>query len=179
LEVRIEVFIRDKVLKVLQRGGSLQGIQGEYGADWAEAERFPIICGRNSFEGTKMREGDQRTPRGEYYICYINDKSKFTLFFGLSYPNKEDAQRGLEANLIDEKDFGRISSAIDKKERPPWNTPLGGEVGIHGGGIDRDGTRGCIALKDEDVLILGKYINKKNTDKERGIPAKIPVFIYF
>ena len=51
-----------------------------------------------------------------------------------------------------------IIHANEKRIRPPWNTPLGGEIGIHGGGINRDGTRGCIGMRDEDVIELGEYV---------------------
>ncbi len=44
--------------------------------------------------------------------------------------------------------------AIEKAQRrggvPPWHTPLGGEVFIHGEGA-RDWTRGCVALENKDM----------------------------
>ncbi len=107
--------------------------------------------------GDKNKEGDMRTPVGKYYICTRNDKSKYTLFLGVSYPNIDDAKRGLDSGLIGEGDFKKIKEANDKKNQPPWNTPLGGEIGIHGGGNDEDWTWGCIALSDEDIKILWKY----------------------
>ncbi len=119
---------------------------------------YPIIAGRNSHLGTKEREGDQRTPRGDYYICTINEQSQFTLFFGISYPDINDALRGFESGLLSQVQRDEILEAVSGKERPPWNTPLGGEVGIHGGGIDRDGTRGCIGMYDADVLDLKNYV---------------------
>ena len=119
---------------------------------------YPVITGRNSHLGHKEKEGDQRTPRGDYYVCTINEKSKFTLFFGLSYPNTEDAKGAFLRGVIDEKQRDGIISAITKEARPPWNTPMGGEIGIHGGGIGRDGTRGCIGMRDEDVLDLRRFV---------------------
>lgn len=123
-----------------------------------EITRFPIIIGRNSHLGPKETEGDQRTPRGEYYICNVNHKSQFTLFFGISYPAPVDAKKALEEGRIRKETFDEIIKAHDEGRRPPWDTVLGGEVGIHGGGIDRDGTRGCIGMRDEDCLELEKYI---------------------
>jgi hypothetical protein len=121
-------------------------------------KRFPVIYGRNSHSGKKESEGDQKTPRGKYYICTINEKSKFTLFFGLSYPNREDAEQALKEGRISQDDYRRILEALSKQRRPPWDTPLGGETGIHGGGIDRDGTRGCIGMRDDDIISLKYYI---------------------
>lgn len=122
--------------------------------------RFKIALGGSPI-GDKNMEGDSKTPEGEYYICTRNDKSKFTLFLGLSYPNIDDAKRGLEAGLIDEKTFRDISKTIEQKKRPQWNTPLGGAVGIHGKGNTHDWTLGCIALSDEDIKILWKYVPLK------------------
>lgn len=122
--------------------------------------RFKIALGGSPI-GDKNIEGDSKTPEGEYYICTRNDKSKFTLFLGLSYPNIDDAKRGLEAGLIDEKTFRDISRTIEQNKRPLWNTPLGGAVGIHGKGNSNDWTLGCIALSDEDIKILWKYVPLK------------------
>ena len=105
-------------------------------------------------KGDKVREGDRRTPKGEFYVCYKNDRSKFTLSLGLSYPNIEDAERGLRDGLIDQDQHDAIVKAIRQKRRPPWNTPLGGEIMIHGCGSDRDWTIGCVALDDEDIKEL-------------------------
>ena len=44
-----------------------------------------------------------------------------------------------------------ILAAIQKGEMPPQKTALGGEIYIHGGGIERDWTWGCVALKNEEI----------------------------
>jgi murein L,D-transpeptidase YafK len=147
-EYSIYINIAEKELQVKNRNGE-------------PIKRFPVISGLNSYLGKKTSEGDRKTPRGKYYVCTINEKSKFTLFFGLSYPNREDAQNALKEERISEKDYQEILKALADKKRPPWNTPLGGEIGIHGGGIAREGTRGCIGMRDEDVLTLKPYIHMK------------------
>ena len=48
-----------------------------------------------------------------------------------------------------------IVRAIQHKQRPPWNTPLGGEVMLHGGGTTAgDWTWGCVALANPDIKEL-------------------------
>lgn len=126
--------------------------------------RFKIALGVAA-EGDKNKEGDKKTPEGKYYICTRNDKSKYTLFLGLSYPNVEDAQRGLENDLINESIYKDIKTAIKNGKRPDWNTSLGGAVGIHGGGVLRDWTWGCIAVSDDDIKIIWEY-TKINTSVE-------------
>lgn len=114
---------------------------------------IPIIVGRQPV-GHKQREGDERTPEGDYYICYRNPESRFHRFLGLSYPSAEDAADALAQGVIDQSTHDSICSAIEAGKRPDWYTPLGGEVGIHGGGIDRAGTAGCIAMDNEWIECL-------------------------
>src|ERR1700720_1598542 len=45
--------------------------------------------------GDKVRQGDRRTPEGDFYIFTKNDKSAYYLSLGLSYPNGPAAERGL------------------------------------------------------------------------------------
>jgi L,D-peptidoglycan transpeptidase YkuD (ErfK/YbiS/YcfS/YnhG family) len=105
-------------------------------------------------EGHKQREGDQRTPEGDYYVCTRNPKSRFHLFLGLSYPGIPDARRGLSEGAITQAEHDRIVAAIESGKCPPWKTALGGEVGIHGSGSSRDWTLGCVALDDPDIELL-------------------------
>ncbi|MGK0465155.1 MAG: murein L,D-transpeptidase YafK [Clostridium sp.] len=118
--------------------------------------RFRIALG-SAPTGDKEKEGDNKTPEGKYYICTRNDKSKYTLFLGLSYPNVEDASRGLENDLISDSEFREVQSNIHIGKRPAWDTSLGGELGIHGGDTNNDWTSGCIAVSDDDIRIIWEY----------------------
>jgi len=102
----------------------------------------------------KERQGDSRTPEGDFYVCVKNEKSQFYRSLGLSYPNREDAERGLRDQLITRAEYERIVSAITRKRTPPWNTALGGEIFIHGGGASNDWTLGCVALDNPDMQEL-------------------------
>ena len=108
--------------------------------------------------GEKVRQGDKCTPEGSYYICMKNPRSKYYLSLGLSYPSIQDAERGLEQKLISKNDHDRIVERISKKSIPPWDTPLGGEIFIHGGGETWDWTYGCVALRNKDIEELFKVI---------------------
>ena len=107
--------------------------------------------------GHKQREGDRRTPEGDYYICTRNDQSRFHLFLGLSYPGLEDAEAGFRDGRITREERDEIAAAIRGRRQPPWKTPLGGEVGIHGKGAGRDWTLGCVALDDAGIEVLWKH----------------------
>ncbi|HVG18270.1 MAG TPA: L,D-transpeptidase [Blastocatellia bacterium] len=111
-------------------------------------------------EGDKTRQGDGRTPEGSFYVCVKNPDSKYHLSLGLSYPNKEHAARGLRGGLITRAQHDQIMNALEAKARPPWDTPLGGEVFIHGRGSKSDWTFGCVALDDGDMEELFAAIPK-------------------
>ena len=102
----------------------------------------------------KVRQGDRATPEGEFYVFTKNDKSAFYLSLGLSYPNIEDAERGLRDKLISRAQHDAIVRAITRKATPPQNTALGGDIYIHGNGASSDWTWGCVALENEDVKEL-------------------------
>jgi murein L,D-transpeptidase YafK len=102
----------------------------------------------------KVLEGDGCTPEGEFYICVKNATSKFYLSLGLSYPNAEDAERGLRDGLITKAQHDQIISAISRRVRPPWDTPLGGQIFIHGNGSRSDWTWGCVAVEDAEIKEL-------------------------
>lgn len=102
----------------------------------------------------KIKEGDRRTPEGDFYIFTKNDKSAYYLSLGLSYPNTADAERGLRDGLIDREQYNQIVNAIRTKIAPPQNTPLGGQIYIHGNGSQSDWTWGCVALDDKDIREL-------------------------
>jgi hypothetical protein len=104
--------------------------------------------------GDKEKQGDGRTPEGEFYICMKNERSNFYLSLGLSYPNEEDADRGLSAGLITRAQAASIVSAVKAKRCPPWDTKLGGEIFIHGGGTPSDWTSGCVALENAEIKEL-------------------------
>jgi murein L,D-transpeptidase YafK len=102
----------------------------------------------------KIKEGDRKTPEGTFYVFTKNDKSAYYLSLGLSYPNAEDAERGRRDSLINREQYDQILSAIRNKTAPPQNTPLGGEIYIHGNGSQSDWTWGCVALDDKDMREL-------------------------
>lgn len=101
--------------------------------------------------GDKVRQGDRRTPEGDFYIFTKNDKSAFYLSLGISYPNAAHAERGLRDGLITKAEYDSITRALKAKEAPPQNTRLGGDIYIHGNGASSDWTWGCVALENRDV----------------------------
>ena len=114
----------------------------------------------------KQREGDGATPEGDFYVFVKNNKSAYYLSLGVSYPNVEDAERGLRDGLITRAQYNSIVDAHRRKAAPPQYTKLGGLIYIHGNGASRDWTLGCVALENEDMKELFDAV-------QVGTPVKI------
>jgi len=98
---------------------------------------YRIALGRDPF-GAKRRQGDGKTPEGDYVISGRNSKSAFHRSLRVSYPNAVDRSRAKRNNL-----------------------DPGGDIMIHGlpngqaaiGEAHRliDWTEGCIAVTNAEI----------------------------
>ena len=112
--------------------------------NWEITHTFAISLGRNPI-GHKQKSGDSRTPEGLYYIDRRNPNSRFFRSLGISFPNDTDS---FLAGL--------------RGEDP------GGDIMIHGEPNDpikrknlaADWTKGCIAMKDEDMQIVWQLVKE-------------------
>lgn len=121
----------------------------------------------------KLQAGDRRTPVGEYHIVQVRDSDRFHLFIQLDYPSVRDAINALKAGRITKKEYRKILDAHIYGKLPPQNTALGGAIGIHGIGEETkdkleihqlaNWTQGCIALRNEEVEQLARYVDKGTT----------------
>ncbi|MGR9045571.1 MAG: L,D-transpeptidase family protein [Gammaproteobacteria bacterium] len=126
-----------------------------------------IAIGRNG-AGFKTHRGDDITPLGLYRIGWINRKSPYYRFFGLSYPSAGNAALALEQGIIDSETFDSIVSAHNNRRVPPQNTTLGGQIGIHGIGRGDEKihktmnwTHGCIALTNHQIDRLSRWVKEE------------------
>jgi murein L,D-transpeptidase YafK len=120
---------------------------------------YPISLGASP-EGYKLVKGDGKTPVGVYWVYEKRSETRFHRFLALSYPSPDDAERAFRAGMITADTWADIWVAGKRRQKPPYDTPLGGFVGIHGTGAEGrqarmrqlwDWTEGCIALSDRDV----------------------------
>lgn len=125
-----------------------------------------IALGRNGV-GYDKRRGDDKTPLGTYHIGWVNHKSRFGSFFGFNFPNHDNARRAFDGGLIDLSTYHRLLSFRLEEEVPPQDTPLGGQIGIHGIGKGSlrvhqhfDWTHGCIALTNQQLDRLKHWVKK-------------------
>lgn len=150
--VSIYVSKRTKILTLKQNGVLIA--------------EYPVSLGAASSEGNKKVEGDMRTPSGEFYVCTRNDKSVAYLALGLSYPAIKDAERGFADGIITEAQRDEIVKANLAGEQPPWDTPLGGAIEIHGCRVPDGTTHGCVAVDNDSMNVLWSYCNL-------GVPVTI------
>lgn len=109
--------------------------------------------------GHKKCEGDGKTPEGAYFVCLKRENGKYGYSLGLSYPSLIDANLAVSEGRLDAGLLHLFETAEREMKRPPWGTPLGGEIYIHGGGCESDWTAGCIALADSDMKQLYALID--------------------
>ena len=142
--LRIEVSKKHHVLKVVRDGKVLRTFRASFGFA----------------EGRKLWLGDGRTPVGRYRVYEKRPSERFRWFLALTYPGIEDADRAFEAGRITADTWADIWIAERSGTPPPYNTPLGAFIGIHGTGAEgrkkklrhiSDWTDGCIALSDGDM----------------------------
>src|SRR6267142_3808843 len=147
-KVALKLPLKDPRIVVLKSKRRL-----ELYSDGAMVRTYRVGLGLNPVPD-KKRQGDRATPEGDFYVFTKNSKSAFYLSLGISYPNAEDAERGLRDGLISRAQHEAIVKAIKRKATPPQNTALGGDIYIHGNGASSDWTWGCVALENEDIKEL-------------------------
>lgn len=127
--------------------------------------RFEGISIGRGGSGYYRLKGGERTPLGKFRVAWVNADSRYRFFIGLDYPRREHAKRAFENGDIDDADRQRILRAIYAGRLPPQDTPLGGQIGIHGlGRADpglhemADWTRGCVAVTNEQIDLLRRHV---------------------
>jgi murein L,D-transpeptidase YafK len=113
---------------------------------------FPAVFGLNG-DGTKLFEGDLRTPIGLYMIIDKRQHARWRNFLLLDYPNANDVYRYWLA-----MESGEIPRRGDRY------AGMGGAVGIHG--TDKpslntrnvDWTWGCVSLHNTDIAELADLV---------------------
>lgn len=116
---------------------------------------YPVALGSRSM-ADKLREGDNLTPEGDFFVQSKYPHKSWKYFMWLNYPTKDSKQKHRQA-----KKQGLI----------PKNASIGGEIGIHGVSEGRDflvnrgipWTRGCISLRNIDVEELYDIIGCNTT----------------
>lgn len=151
----IHVYKSERRLDLLDNNGKL-------------IKQYKIMLGLNP-NGAKSEEGDNKTPEGSYEIDQINPKSKYHLAFHISYPtNKQKWQAKLRGKNpggdIMLHGYPNQMSEINYFLRPLNLDQLSAEEIIPMLSM-YDWTNGCIAVKNEEIEEIAKYITIPTTIK--------------
>lgn len=127
---------------------------------------FPIAIGKNPDQLPKEKEGDKRTPEGEYYITTLMDESSSML---------QRFNRTHLSALQGHHKFGKPTEDLGTNSYGPYflmlNYPnsadrklgrTGSGIGIHGtndpDSLGHEATSGCIRMKNEDLIWLSRWV---------------------
>jgi len=130
-EWKIVVLKQPQLLELYKRGSKVR--------------TYRVCLGLNPV-GHKRVTGDKKTPEGDYFICYKSASSRFYRFLGISYPSAPDAVAACEGGLITGEKRDAIVHNLTNGQAPPWDTRLGGWVGIHGYPTEEDASRWALLL---------------------------------
>ncbi|HEY6418448.1 MAG TPA: L,D-transpeptidase [Candidatus Binataceae bacterium] len=114
---------------------------------------YHAVFGRSFEPGTKLWEGDRRTPEGVYTIIEKHYSRRWQIFLTLNYPNVIDRDRYLKLRGEGEVPF-EDGRAIG----------VGGRIGIHGtdnpvlNADDINWTTGCISVDNKDIFALDSLL---------------------
>jgi len=108
---------------------------------------MPVSLGKNASKGSKIKEGDFRTPTGSYKIINKRCHSVKYRAFYLNYPNSTDRARA--------RAKGVKPGWINNNSRQPyWNRDGKGDSYT----LKYDWTNGCIAVTNKDIDYLWKHV---------------------
>jgi len=99
--------------------------------------------------GTKLQQGDKKTPEGTYSIVDIRTDPKYYKEILISYPNAEDRRRSKELGL-------NPGGGITFHAQVPWN--WGGSGDDHT--LAHDWTIGCMAMTNKGMDNVWSSVNK-------------------
>jgi len=102
-------------------------------------KRYPVALGRNPVK-RKLNQDNSSTPEGVYEIVNVQPQATYYKAYDLSYPNGIDEMRYQYAR-------SRGLIALQGGVVPS----IGGEIEIHGRGIEWNWTFGCVAMRNQDI----------------------------
>ena len=128
--------------------------------------RFHNISIGSGGAAESHRRGDATTPRGIFHVTWVDRHSRFNTFYGLDYPSARIAWGAYVEGKISEAEYDAIIRALRRHGRPPEETALGGQIGIHGVGMGDPGvqqtvnwTSGCVAVTNREIRLLARWMH--------------------
>jgi len=128
---------------------------------------YKVVLGRSPV-GNKVKEGDNKTPEGKYYIDNKNPQSKYHLSLHISYPNKEDRKRAKKQGVDPGRDImihglpNNISDYMNKMKSVNLDFVADTSNDFLSWLLMKfDWTRGCVALTNENIEEIYDLVDMK------------------
>jgi len=113
--------------------------------------RHRISLGKNSL-GTKLKQGDYKTPEGTYRITIKRSDPKYYKEMLISYPNNEDRERSKALGF-------NPGGGVTIHAQVPWNWDGHGNDFT----LSNDWTEGCISVTNEGMDMIWDNIGLGTT----------------
>jgi len=133
-----------------------------------------VAYGASGYRRVRV-QGSSQTPVGEFTIQRVNPQSKFRTFLEFDYPTPNAAWAAKAAGLLSDAEYHYYESYRAQHGISPSNTRLGGHIGLHGLGRSdewihkrRDWTEGCIAVTNEEIDRIDRWIDVGSRGVVRG-----------
>jgi murein L,D-transpeptidase YafK len=125
------IVLADKVVVIKKKRLLLLVKDGEV------LRKYRVAIGRNPV-GTKIRQGDNRTPEGEYILDWRNSSSRFHRSIHISYPNSNDVSRAQKYGVSPGSDIMIHGLPRNYEDVGDLHTVT-------------DWTKGCIAVTNREI----------------------------
>ncbi len=159
-------FLKAEIIVLIDKGKNLLQLR----------EKDKVIASFEIGQGIKSylpkeKQNDFLTPEGIYKVVEIKPSENFKYFIEINYPNLNDLAWAYYKGGVEKDKFLKWVKMLENN-KILRNTPLGGKIGIHGGGAfkieKREGnfyknyywTKGCISLEDDDLYKFLKYVKE-------------------
>ena len=107
--------------------------------DGKVVDTLPVSLGKNPI-GDKIRQGDHRTPEGQYWIRRKLCSQKYYRSLCISYPNPNDVRQARARGVSPGGD-------ITIHAQPTWNADGSGNKHT----LSKNWTEGCVAVTNEEM----------------------------
>jgi hypothetical protein len=143
--------------------------------------QYPVAISRHG-AGKRQKWEDELTPEGEFRIASMQYQS----IFGPRQMLLDTTTQALADYVAQYGEAGRSRIAAWEQRHSPLDTiwevydfnevnsahPSWNDILIHGGGTDRDWTWGCIALNDDDLIVLFETLQQSS---QRGLGVAVEI----
>ena len=161
-------------LRVYKTNGILEVWGGTNRTDPLKRIASYDVCAMDFLPGTKIMQGDERTPEGSYELTFINSSKNWWMHVNLSADHLDDP-----GNVKKDPAFYVCTdypNAFDKAvSKSTGAKSPGSGICIHGNCV----SAGCVSMKNHDWIEIYYWLSRHNTELYGKPRAHILPFQYY